>query len=343
MRHRVGQLDSVKSVPFEELEAMRAETEARLKELEQAYWGKKEGKNFTKAMAEKYNKTTSDLHTAPDTPGPASTEKLEEPRGILKTASTPGGPGSLAKPKFNGARSKSKSVKKERSPSPIDYSDPRQQIYEAKFEKYLANKKVQKEHDLRRKSMQKEDFDLITQTRSPSKRARRCQGKGDPTRASFSGKYNADDLLDPALEKSALKEEEIRKAQLARTDPFGALGVGAADKMTFFLLKWVFNAIKHDSAEDDQHFKGASYVAQQDMVKQLAKNPEILRALNYEDQRQLADAVKNANCKKEGFLTWSEFLDFFFLGGKHSEGQDWWNQLDQAGNYISKKSDTNRT
>lgn len=35
MRHRVGQLDSVKSVPYEELEVMRLETEIRLKELEQ--------------------------------------------------------------------------------------------------------------------------------------------------------------------------------------------------------------------------------------------------------------------------------------------------------------------
>jgi len=35
MRHRVGQLDSVKRVPYEELEIMRAETEARLKILEE--------------------------------------------------------------------------------------------------------------------------------------------------------------------------------------------------------------------------------------------------------------------------------------------------------------------
>jgi len=48
----------------------------------------------------------------------------------------------------------------------------------------------------------------------------------------------------------------LRKQQLARTDPFGALGVGAADKMTFFLLKWVFNAIKRESSEEDPKFKG---------------------------------------------------------------------------------------
>jgi hypothetical protein len=47
--------------------------------------------------------------------------------------------------------SRSKSAKKlERSPSPLDYSDPRQQIYEAKFEKYLANRKAKKEHEQKR-------------------------------------------------------------------------------------------------------------------------------------------------------------------------------------------------
>ena len=43
IRHRVGQLDSVKNVPYEELEAMRMETAERLAALEEEYWGKKEG------------------------------------------------------------------------------------------------------------------------------------------------------------------------------------------------------------------------------------------------------------------------------------------------------------
>ena len=43
MRDRVGQLDSVKGVPYEELEAMRTETAERLKLLEEQYWGRMEG------------------------------------------------------------------------------------------------------------------------------------------------------------------------------------------------------------------------------------------------------------------------------------------------------------
>lgn len=110
--------------------------------------------------------------------------------------------------------------------------------------------------------------------------------------------------------------------------------------MTFFLLKWVFNAIKHDSAEDDPKFKGQSFVSKADLVKQLAKNPELMKALDYSDQRQLADGVKLAVSRKEGFMAWSEFLDFFFLKGvqqrERADGDDWWNQLDSKGNYIAK-------
>lgn len=42
VRHRVGQLDSVKAMPYDEIEEMRKETEERLKVLEEQYWGKKD-------------------------------------------------------------------------------------------------------------------------------------------------------------------------------------------------------------------------------------------------------------------------------------------------------------
>lgn len=187
--------------------------------------------------------------------------------------------------------------------------------------------------------MTKEGFDLYTKAvGSPSKSAKRTRRRPDPTAPTLSGKYNAEDL---ATGTGRLSEDELRKAQLARADPFGALGVGSADKMTFFLLKWVFNAIKRDSTHDDPHFKGASFIAKSDLIKQLAKNPELLRALGYEDQRQLQDGVKNASSKKDGFLMWSEFLDFFFLNGHdgRGEGKDWWNQLDSKGNFVSKKEE----
>ena len=110
--------------------------------------------------------------------------------------------------------------------------------------------------------------------------------------------------------------------------------------MTFFLLKWVFNAIKRDSAEEDPKFKGSPYVSKTDLVKQLSKNPELMHALGYTDSRQLQDGVKCSAGVKDGYLMWSEFLDFFFLKSARLQdridSQDWWQQLDAAGHQIMK-------
>lgn len=175
---------------------------------------------------------------------------------------------------------------------------------------------------------------------SPSKNAKRATLKPDPITASLSGKYNAEDLVPGDLDKQLASEEELKRQQQLRADPFGALGVGSADKMTFFLLKWVFNAIKRESTEEDAKFKGQSYIAKVDLVKQLAKNPELMQALGHNDQRQLSESVRLAAGRVEGYLTWGEFLDFFFLGGAslrdRTDGNDWWNQLDSKGNYVTK-------
>jgi len=122
-------------------------------------------------------------------------------------------------------------------------------------------------HEEKIKERKPQQFDIYTRgPNSPNKKnAKRCQAKPDPTDPTKSGKYNAEDLV-PAGQ-GVLSNIEIKREQQARTDPFGALGVGAADKMTFFLLKWVFNAIKHDSAEDDPKFKGQSFVSKADLVK----------------------------------------------------------------------------
>lgn len=74
------------------------------------------------------------------------------------------------------SRSRSKSVKR-RVESP-QYGSPRQKLYEAKFEKYLANKEMKKRTDKKLESMQKEDFDRHTKgPESPSKAHLRYKSK----------------------------------------------------------------------------------------------------------------------------------------------------------------------
>jgi hypothetical protein len=57
-----------------------------------------------------------------------------------------------------------------------------------------------------------------------------------------------------------------------------------------------------------------------------------MHALGYTDGRQLSENVKLASSKKDGFLMWSEYLEFFFLRDtkphERIDGGDWWNKLD---------------
>ena len=210
------------------------------------------------------------------------------------------------------------------------YADPRQQIYEAKYEKYLANKKLKGEQETRTTLGQQEQFDLYTKGRgSPSKNTRRFRAVIDPSAARYSGKFDAEDLVSPEHDAELLRQAELEQQQRHRGDPFTNLGVTGADKMTFFLLKWVFNAIKRDSADADPKFQGRPYISKSDLIKQLSKNPELMHALGYREARSLADDVKLSPTAKDGYQMWPELLAFVFLRDtplhERPEGHDWWN------------------
>lgn len=135
-------------------------------------------------------------------------------------------------------------------------------------------------------------------------------------------------------------EEHLMREDLmdTRKDPFKVLGVSPEDKMTFFLLKWVFDYIKQDSDADDELLAGKSFVSKKDLVSQLSKNPELMNALEVRSKRELNDYVENSHCEKKGCLTWNEFLNCFFLKNATMEdridGNDWWAKLDQNGQPI---------
>lgn len=54
LRHKVGQLDSIKNLQYEELERIRMENQERLKALEEQYWGKKDSHSLSQQIREKY-------------------------------------------------------------------------------------------------------------------------------------------------------------------------------------------------------------------------------------------------------------------------------------------------
>ena len=104
--------------------------------------------------------------------------------------------------------------------------------------------------------------------------------------------------------------------------------------MTFFLLKWIFNAIKRDSAPEDTKLKGKPYITKIDLVKQLSKNDELMNALGYDSPEQVTSGVKKAATAKDGSILWEEFLDFFFLRqaslekrGLLTNQESWWRKI----------------
>lgn len=210
-----------------------------------------------------------------------------------------------------GRKSRSGS-KKRADDSPPQYNSPRQKLYEAKFEKYLANKEQKQKQHKKLEKMKKEDFEIYMRgPESPSKSSKRFHSK------ERGGKYEPESLLpadyDQQLINKKLEEDKHTNAYSNSKDPFKRLGVSNEDKMTFFLLKWIFNAVKRDSALEDTKLQGKPYITKVDLVKQLAKNDELMNALGYEGPEQITSGVKKMATAKDGCMLWEEFLDFFFL------------------------------
>ena len=154
---------------------------------------------------------------------------------------------------------------------PIVYDSPRRKLYEAKFEKFVANKENKVKVEKKLETMAKEDFDLHTKGEgSPSKQTYRYKVTRD--KKGEGNRYDSEQLMPKSYDEDVLQkqrdEDDLRRSmQTNKDDQFRELGVANEDKMTFFLLKWVFNAIKRDSALDDTKLMGSAYVTKTDLVK----------------------------------------------------------------------------
>ena len=133
-------------------------------------------------------------------------------------------------------------------------TDSRRDAFEAKFDKYRANRKTKEAIERRAKIGEQPDFDITTKNRrSPSKKARKYTTVvGAEIDFKPSGKHEKDDLMPEGYEEALLREALLD----TRKDPFKVLGVSPEDKMAFFLLKWVFDSIKEDSDVDDEKLEG---------------------------------------------------------------------------------------
>lgn len=91
------------------------------------------------------------------------------------------------------SRSKSTDVRRSSSRAAVGPVSPRRQIYEAKFDKYLANRQQKNTQEQRKKAFQKEDFDVTTKSAfSPSKKSQRFK---NTERSHSRGKFEDEKLL----------------------------------------------------------------------------------------------------------------------------------------------------
>lgn len=76
-----------------------------------------------------------------------------------------------------------------------------------------------------------------------------------------------------------------------------------------------------------------------ELVKQLMRNSEIMTALQYAKPGDLEKDIKGAHGRKDGCLTWIEFLNCFFLRDAglmdKIDGNDWWTKVDAEGKKIA--------
>jgi len=90
--------------------------------------------------------------------------------------------------------------------------------------------------------MEKPKFEVILSKSTPKNHKGLPASKERP-------KYDPEDLIPDGFENHLMREGLLKKRN---ADPFKLLGVSNEDKMSFFLLKWIFNAIKLDSEPTDK-------------------------------------------------------------------------------------------
>ena len=217
----------MKNIDIDELEMMRTENQQRLKELEEAYYGKRDNATVGKVVRERLGFKDSSNERRSNSPrGGANLGATadfdrdfdDEPRTGKQKKSVkiadvglgkenhgendrvPRKSSAGARTSINGkppsaARGRSRSAsRKEESPV---YDSPRQKLYEAKFEKYLANKEAKHKQEKKLEKLKKEDFERYIQgPQSPSKK-----NKVAGSKERSAAKYEAESLIPQGYEE----------------------------------------------------------------------------------------------------------------------------------------------
>lgn len=264
---------------LEELEYERQRNEQKLLELEEMYQRKKEmgtgagrsranmsgfsGRGSARSVTHEKKKSVQ-INEVPM----EHVRQVSQERG--RSSRQNSGDRSYRENSFRKSRSAKRSHSKKSKKSQEARVSPRRQLYEAKFDNYKSNRELKDVKNTKREALKKEDFDKYTKNEnSPSKQTYRYSQKKGKAKSTV---YTEDDeklLISPEKVHEERKQRELSKRQAGQVDEFQKLGVATEDKTLYFLLKWIFNAIKIETDEDDMVLKGHSYVRKIDLVKQL--------------------------------------------------------------------------
>lgn len=249
---------------------MRVINEKRLKELENIYMGKQENSQVGPIIRERMGLRSrsesdeGDMERAED----QDAIPMDKKKKSVKIVEDGGDQKKHMDRRVQSAKRAPNSrsgSRKRKEESPVVYHSPRQQLYDAKFEKYLANKDQKIKQEKKLEKLVKENFEIYMRgPESPSKKASRFHSK------EHGNKYDPESLIPANYEEELLKKKQEEGNTVTQTnskDPFKKLGVCNEDKMTYFLLKWIFNAIKRDSSVEDSKLNGNPFITKLDLVK----------------------------------------------------------------------------
>jgi len=333
MRHQTGQLGGLGAITMEEVVAMREQTQSRIKDLEIEYYKNRDTRFVSDTMRRKlqsYNennevdkeklrrlreKEADYLETE------AKANEIREKKKFLASPYNPKRSWVRRIPEMKSKDdeevdevkllSRSKMVEEKK----LSKASLKRLAYEAKYSKYKVNKKLKHEYDDEKDV--KKDFDLYL--------------KGKESAHVDAKKIDWDDLFAQKIKPSKYSTDypvyksdyDIRMLETVRQK---LENLSKEDKLTFSILKWIFNALK----------KGNFQVNRRELVEQLDQNIDILQSLGFESTEDVSHSLNMVRTKSSGKLTWEEFLDFF--GSRtdtfRSTGQTWWKTEEEGKEFF---------
>ena len=324
MRHQTGQLGGLGAITMEEVVRMKEITAQRIKELEIEYY-KNRDTRFLSSEVRKRLKTYDENYDEEAEREEKLREKNAEYDALERKAKAIKENKKFLESPYNPTRtwvrriySKGEgeevevdqsqqllaSAKKEEEP--ISSISPRSQVYLAKFSKYKINKKLYNEYEKAKPT--RKDFDLVL--------------KGKDSKNKLSKSIHWDDLFKQKLRpKKFSKDFDVYQEDYDLT-VFESIKnklerMSKEDKVTFSILKWVFNAIKN---------KKDNTITKKELSEQLDQNVDIIKSLGFANSDEVYHQLSSLKTKQSGKLNWEEFLDFFWSKSNSYKqaGLEWW-------------------